>query len=86
MDIIFEDNLSSPNPFKNDDSKISPIKEYLKDKTIFLTGGFGFLGKLMVEKLLRCEVKKIFLFVRAKKGKSIEERLEKLKSEPVSDK
>lgn len=62
----------------------SPIKDYLKDKTIFLTGGFGFLGKLLIEKLLRCDVKKIYLFVRGKKGQSSKDRFEKLKSEPVS--
>lgn len=88
MDIIFEDNnLNSPSSLlqQRDGSTNSPIKDYLKDKTIFLTGGFGFIGKLMVEKLLQCEVKRIYLFVRAKKGKSIEERFETLTSEPVSD-
>lgn len=61
----------------------SPIKDYLKDKAILVTGGFGFIGKLLIEKLLRCDVKTIYLLVRAKKGKSLEERFEKLTSEPV---
>jgi fatty acyl-CoA reductase len=62
----------------------SPIKEFLKDKTIFLTGGFGFIGKLLIEKLLRCDVKRIYLLVRPKKGKSLAERFENLLKEPVS--
>lgn len=62
----------------------SPIKDYIKDKTVFLTGGLGFVGKLLIEKLLRCDVKKIYLLVRAKKGKSLVERFETLMSEPVS--
>lgn len=86
MDTIFEDNLSAPsNLLQNDGSTNSPIKDYLKDKTVFITGGFGFLGKLMVEKLLQCDVKRIYLFVRAKKGKSIAERFETLTTEPVRD-
>lgn len=62
----------------------SPIKDYVRDKTVFITGGFGFVGKLLIEKLLRCDVKKIFLLVRAKKGKSLAERFEKLMSDAVS--
>jgi alcohol-forming fatty acyl-CoA reductase len=85
MDSIFEDNfLTSTDMLENADSH-SPIKDFLKDKTIFLTGGFGFIGKLLIEKLLICEVKKIYLLVRAKKGKSLPERFEKLINEPVSE-
>ncbi len=37
-------------------SKDSPMKSFYRDKTIFLTGGTGFLGQLFVEKLLRYEI------------------------------
>jgi alcohol-forming fatty acyl-CoA reductase len=84
METIFEDNfLTSTDMLEKVDST-SPIKDFLKDKTIFLTGGFGFIGKLLIEKLLVCDVKKIYLLVRAKKGKSLVERFEKLINEPVS--
>lgn len=61
----------------------SPIRDFFVGKTVFVTGGFGFVGKLLIEKLLRCEVKKIFMLARPKKGKTIEERFEALMNEPV---
>lgn len=46
-------------------------------KTVFITGGTGFLGKVLVEKILRrcSDVKKIYLLVRTKKGKDPNERI-----------
>jgi FlaA1/EpsC-like NDP-sugar epimerase len=84
MEPIFEDNFITSSDMLEDVDTASPIKDYLRDKTIFLTGGFGFLGKLLIEKLLRCDVKRVYLLVRAKKGKTLEERFEKLTAEPVS--
>lgn len=31
----------------------TPMKEFYRGKTVFLTGGTGFLGQIYVEKLLR---------------------------------
>ncbi|XP_055918138.1 fatty acyl-CoA reductase wat-like [Eupeodes corollae] len=60
---------------EEDANKMTPMKLFFKDKSVFLTGGTGFLGQLYVEKLLRCDVKHIYLLGRARKGKSAEERL-----------
>ncbi|XP_044260169.1 fatty acyl-CoA reductase 1-like [Tribolium madens] len=62
------------------------ISDIFKDKTIFITGATGFLGKVLVEKILRCtEVKKLYLLVRSKKGKSPQERLEDIFSNMLFD-
>jgi fatty acyl-CoA reductase len=62
------------------------IEEFYKEQTIFLTGGTGFLGKILIEKLLRqCwDLNKIYVLVRPKKDKSSEERFEELFEYPVS--
>ncbi|RZC36696.1 fatty acyl-CoA reductase -like, partial [Asbolus verrucosus] len=53
----------------------SEIKNFFKDQTIFITGGTGFLGKVLVEKLLRLgDIKKMYILVRPKKGKTTQER------------
>lgn len=56
----------------------TPMKTYFRDKNVFITGGTGFLGLLYVEKLLRTNVKCIYLLTRAKKGKSPQERLKNM--------
>lgn len=52
------------------------LSEFYLEKSIFITGGTGFMGKMLVEKLLRsCLVKQIFLLVRPMKGLTIEQRI-----------
>jgi nucleoside-diphosphate-sugar epimerase len=43
-----------------------PLHQYLRGKTVLLTGGTGFLGKVVVERLLRCapEIGCIYLLIR----------------------
>lgn len=53
----------------------TPMKAYFRNKNVFITGGTGFIGLLYVEKLLRINVKCIYLLTRAKKGKTPQERL-----------
>ena len=55
----------------------SQIARFYEGKTVFITGGTGFMGKVLIEKLLRsCPMlKKIFLLVRPKKDVPAEERL-----------
>lgn len=65
--------------------ELTPVQEYYKDKTIFITGASGFMGKVLVEKLLySChELKEIIIICRPKRGKSPESRLEEMFKLPV---
>ncbi|KAK6644945.1 hypothetical protein RUM43_001221 [Polyplax serrata] len=64
----------------------SPVSEFYSDKNVFITGVTGFLAKSVVEKLLRrTNVNKIYVLIREKKGKSINERMDDIKRNPVFD-
>ncbi|CAH2101870.1 unnamed protein product [Euphydryas editha] len=54
------------------------VSEFYAGKTIFITGATGFMGKVLIEKLLRCcpDLKRIYLLMRPKRGQSIKERLD----------
>ncbi|XP_011307902.1 fatty acyl-CoA reductase 2-like isoform X2 [Fopius arisanus] len=64
--------------------KLSVVGFY-EDKKIFITGGTGGIGKLLLEKLLRCcpKIGCIYLLVRPKKGKTSAQRLSDLLDSPV---
>ncbi|XP_022224530.2 putative fatty acyl-CoA reductase CG5065 isoform X1 [Drosophila obscura] len=64
---------------------LSPVQEYYKDKTIFITGASGFMGKVLLEKLLySCHsLKEVIIICRPKRGKSPESRLEEMYKLPI---
>ncbi|KAK9126673.1 hypothetical protein Scep_015521 [Stephania cephalantha] len=53
------------------------ILEFLKKRSILITGSTGFLGKLFVEKVLRVqpEVKRLYLLIRAADSQTAMQRL-----------
>lgn len=64
----------------------SQVANFYKNKSIFITGGTGFLGIALIEKILRScpDIKQIYLLLRPKKGKTIYERLTEIKKNLVS--
>lgn len=78
---------NSPNHSGQQNSKGQcSIAEFYENKTIFITGGTGFMGKVLLEKLLRsCPgISKIYLLIRCKRGQGSRERLQQLLNSPVS--
>ncbi|XP_039752197.1 putative fatty acyl-CoA reductase CG5065 [Pararge aegeria] len=62
-----------------------PVAEFYADKSVFVTGGTGFMGKVLVEKLLRScpKIKKIYLLMRPKRGQDVASRLAELTQSPL---
>ncbi|RZC37887.1 NAD binding 4 and/or Epimerase domain containing protein [Asbolus verrucosus] len=58
----------------------SKIVEFYKGKNVFVTGATGFLGKLLVEKLLRAcpDIDTVYILVRPKKGEDEHSRKDKV--------
>lgn len=65
---------------------VDKISDFYKNANIFITGGTGFIGKSLIEKLLRTcqDLDTIYVLVRAKKGVKPRDRLNALFSNPVS--
>ncbi|XP_055690179.1 fatty acyl-CoA reductase wat-like [Lutzomyia longipalpis] len=62
------------------------VQKFYNGKSIFMTGGTGFLGKIIMEKLLRtCQIDTIYLLIRSKKGKDIHTRAEDLFDDVLYD-
>lgn len=66
---------------------ISSIKQFYDGANIFITGGTGFLGKVVVEKLLRsCPgINRIYLMMRPKNLGNLSQRIEDYKHQSVFD-
>ncbi|XP_020290772.1 putative fatty acyl-CoA reductase CG5065 isoform X2 [Pseudomyrmex gracilis] len=67
------------------DESRSEIQSFYKDKIIFITGASGFMGKVLMEKLLySCsDLSKIYILMRDKKGRSWENRFKDMFNIPL---
>ncbi|KAJ2943420.1 hypothetical protein O0L34_g12229 [Tuta absoluta] len=64
----------------------SDVQKVYRGGTAFVTGASGFLGKHYVEKLLRStDIKKVYILVRPKKGKTAKQRSEEILANPLFD-
>ncbi|XP_067626537.1 putative fatty acyl-CoA reductase CG5065 [Eurosta solidaginis] len=61
------------------------IPQFYAGRSVFITGGTGFMGKVLVEKLLRScpDIKNIYLLIRPKRGQEVSARLNELLSAPL---
>lgn len=68
----------------NDD--IPTIASFLAGKNIFITGGTGFLGTVLIERLLSAtdDIGNIYVLIRGKNGFSPELRIKRMMSKTVS--
>lgn len=64
------------------------VASFYKDSNVFITGGTGFLGMALIDKLLRScpNIGKVYLLIRNKKNKSPADRLNDLVKDPVYEK
>lgn len=80
--------LSAQDKDAQKEPEICPDKivDFYENANVFITGGTGFVGKSLIEKLLRTctNLNTIYVLIRGKKGKKSQERLEELLSNPVS--
>lgn len=76
------------NKMGDENMNLTPIQEFYKDSVIFMTGSTGFLGQVMLEKLLRScpEISTIYILVRNKKGKNVDSRVEEIFDDVIFDK
>lgn len=83
-----QDNSIHENNTENSDPKShSKVVDFYKSKKILLTGGSGFLGKVLLWKLIETcpDIAKIYVLLRPKNNVSAEKRLiQMLKNKPFS--
>ncbi|RZC33010.1 fatty acyl-CoA reductase -like, partial [Asbolus verrucosus] len=65
----------------------SHIRKFYDRQNVFITGGTGFMGKVLTEKLLRStNVATIYILIRTKKGKDAQTRLKEMLNDVLFEK
>ncbi|XP_047097186.1 putative fatty acyl-CoA reductase CG5065 isoform X1 [Schistocerca piceifrons] len=65
--------------------KGTPVQRFFSGRCVLVTGATGFVGKVLLEKLLRScpDVDTVYALVRPKKGFSVQQRIQHILSKPV---
>lgn len=68
-------------------SAMTPVQEWYSGRAVLVTGGTGFVGKILLEKMLRSlpNLKVLYVLVRAKRGLTPQERIKNILELPVSE-
>lgn len=68
-----------------EDAPLPSIVDFYSRRNVFITGATGFMGKCLLEKLLRSvpDLGSVFVLTRPKKGKDPQQRINDLLSSPV---
>lgn len=68
------------------DSFVSSIYDFYRDSEILITGGTGFIGKVVIERLFATcpNFKRIYLILRERKGVPVQSRIKEFKECDVS--
>jgi fatty acyl-CoA reductase len=82
---LLDENNNLEDFAKNPNIKTRCIKEFFDNCNVFVTGSTGFLGKVLIEKLLRtCDgIEKIYILLRPKRGVGSEQRFEEYLRNPI---
>jgi thioester reductase-like protein len=78
--------FKSENLVSEEKLEIPTVGEFLAGKNVFITGATGFLGTVLIERLLSATPKigKIYILIRDKNGKTAQERVDRLMKKIVS--
>ncbi|KAL5289055.1 hypothetical protein ACFFRR_009324 [Megaselia abdita] len=78
-------NVLNVEKYSENDKSYIPISEFYAGRSVFITGGTGFMGKVLVEKLLRScpDIKNIYLLIRPKRGQEVSARMHELLNAPL---
>ncbi|XP_044735576.1 putative fatty acyl-CoA reductase CG5065 [Chrysoperla carnea] len=66
---------------------LTEIQKFYANKNILITGSTGFIGQLLIDKLLRAcpDIKRIYVIIRSKKGQTASERIDSYFEKPIFD-
>lgn len=84
--VKMEEICSASEKLNDVEDDLPSIANFLAGKNVFITGGTGFLGTVLIERLLSStpDIGKVYVLIRDKNGHSASSRIERLMAKVVS--